>query len=349
MEPMSPRQRRIVLALGLGFMGFFATLQPSCGGFEPFELPWAYVWFGNVLLGQPCLLAVWAAFSRQPLAVRLPRALGLSALLSLLLAWSQRHTPAVSVSSGIDTCALVVSLFLEFTLLLTFVRWRFGWRIERLSQTVAEPEAANQFSLQQLLTWTTGAAAVLALVRWLDQESPDWYSLAAYTTILSLMGSIYLLCVVPCLGCVLSRTSQRRFAVWALFTAVLGAILQYAASLASDHLGMSLNLDWGTIVFLDVCYVLTVVAGLGVFRLCGYHLIRGTAALATENVIPGEPAVMIPSSRWRSPFPYLVAILLLLTLLLARPAWQIEQRRRQYRADWWAARAVPASGDQGRF
>lgn len=333
-------QRRIVLGLLLGLLAFLATLEPQYGHFD---LPaWLfegeYVWLSYILFALPCLPAVWAAFRRQPLAARLPRALGLAACLGLVMTWASGR---YATPEGFVTHAWVLFFPCEvlfLATLLTILRRRAGWRIG-LDHEWANPETVrSQFSLRQLLLWTAACAVILSLDRWIASWGPNrdepWWEALIFLAVIGGIGIFWLLLAVPCVGFALCPGSRRKFALWMVGMALLTSLLMFSLNFLGMYFGGGTNLSEilassavlaGSV---PLAFLLAFLGVFGVLRLCGYRLVRTKAPYVAAAV------TVEPRPVGRSPFPYLVGAMGLLALALVEPAGRIEQGRKQAAADF---------------
>ncbi len=130
---------------------------------------WSHlIWIG-VMYSQPTLLAVWAAFGAEPLLVRLPRATALVCLVSLTLTVGVRLNQSGRL--GLDDLATMAFPLCQFIVLfftLGLIRRRCDWHLSVTPSRVAD---RYQYSLLNLLVWTSFAAVLMAVVGWLFLNS----------------------------------------------------------------------------------------------------------------------------------------------------------------------------------
>lgn len=355
-------QRRIVLGMLVGLLAFLATLEPIFGYFRGPEWGfhvWEQIWAGYIELALPCLLAAWAAFRRQPLAVRWPWALGLAAGLGLVIAWAKQGCFASYTPPALINILNFPFRVLFFTVFLTIVRRRAGWRIGLEPEWNREEHMASQFSLRQLLLWTTAIAVTLSLDRWISSPQagstgdgwadPLQMAISAELVWAVLVWAVlhlpWLLVTVPCVGVVLCPGCRRRFGVWLVVMVLLAFPLLFAAIATYRYLCDPMSFDdfrrftilAGSIGGSLLGFLPPVLGILGVLRLCGYRLAR--TKLAGQLV----PAAAGPRSWGKRPFPYLVVAMGLLVLVLIPPAQRIAEGRKQARAGaalWRQLKAV---------
>lgn len=332
---LTARQRRIALAVFAGLVVLVGTLDPQyvflLDGSElcvPF-------WIGLSLLGPASLLAIWAAFSRQPLAVRWPRALGLAASIGLILAWESHRGNGGGPDgmSGVLGTMATVSLL---GLLLSIVRrWR-TWRMVVSEGMSRECPRESQFGIRHLLMWTTGAALVLALGRWIDlwggTSSADPLSDVGGLVTLGVFDLFCLVLVLPWIGLILGNGRRWRFAAWSVVLSVLVLLAAMALGLllvsfdSSAPTGIAgteivWQLGW-LAAAVETGLLVTLASGLVVLRACGYRLVRGQEELQVR-LGSHEPRGA------RRVFASLVAAMLLVGLVLCWPAWRVELGRQE--------------------
>lgn len=322
-------QRRIVLAL-LGSV--WALLASADFGHQrPPSIDWAEIWCGCNLLALPTLLAVWAALSPQPLAVRWPRTVGAAACLGLSVRWH-----SLSVGNQFPAWAWIVFFVVAVSIqavILTFVQRRAGWQIHLAAEAVAAEAEAWQFCLRQMLLWTVTIAVLLSLTRWmglLGLNHADHWRLSdlLLTGIVASTGLPLVWAVVR------SRLADgdRRHSIggtvgmggfsFLLFFVLIAAI---SGLQGGPKCWNSFSDFQGTVK--SVCtmffpFAFTVLATFQVLRLCGYRLIQ-TKVPQTDTPL----AVELPLRRNRVAFLYLAGTLGLLTIILIGLAWRSTQIR----------------------
>lgn len=314
------------------------ALCPFVRGYEDYLLLWASVWSAQV-----CLPAIWAALAEQPLSMRLPRVVGLVAVLMITTAW------AVSRGQEGDTYLLalpvpVIGLVIFAPLLL--VRWLFGWRIALPEEHCSVDQRAMQFSLLQLLAWIGSTAVLLA---WSKCVLPDGMTLegACNAEFMSqvLLGAaieavLGLPILIPSVGLVLARKNRGWFA--------LGFLIAMSLHTAIFFYFMA---SYTLVAAVEGGFLSVLLGTLLVLRLCGYRLLRRKE----ERLVMASPACDIspPAAEgprvWQTPFPYLVATILAVGLLVCWPASKLEAVRREAIAEKELARPWKAVGAYPTF
>ena len=233
-------QHRIVLGMLLFWLLAIAAMDPR--QVVENEPAWYLIWLGG-LLAQPCLLAVWAALIRRPFfpppkALFFARAGGAGG--------SLEHAPCRWRTSAEVIKGLAASLgaVLLCTLLLAVVRWRMRWQIGH--GRGGEVSSGLQFSLRQLLAWTTAIAIILAMARWIARGEPadnasssGMQEMVLLTACAIFLPALCLPTVLACIGLVLADGRRVAFAVWAVFAAAMAPVVFYSTALLVAFLVLS--------------------------------------------------------------------------------------------------------------
>ena len=342
----TPIQRRLALVLLFALMGLVATAGGYLTQFqEYFDEKVGMLWLGCMAAGIPQLLAVWAVFRRQPLAVRWPQVLGLAACLGLLLLWAFPQATSDGGAFIVASGGLLLLLTIVMVPLLHVARWWWGWRIDLTAGCPFEISYSEQFSLRRLFAWLAGTALLLGLARWVATpwSVADFSAVNCVQTLLQLgMAANLTLPLLPwllaLLGYCLAQDGRRRFAIWSHLMAVVVLASQYwTGQIIAQMFPNYGPLELTDLVSFNLGFLGTMFLGLGTLRLVGYRLVRHPRhAVLRQPVKASLPATAgdRPRRWWHSPLPYLVAILAIVGPLVAWTTWQIEQERQQAKADW---------------
>ena len=247
-----------------------------------------YAWFGAIF-ALPCLFAVWAALARQPLTVRLPRAMGCVALLGLMGTWGCiRNRP--EGKPDIDFLLMILSITCIQAMAIALLRRRYGWQV-RVEGDVEGDDGSSgrvQFSIRQMLVWTTVTAALLALASCIVS---DWRSVGeslreakwlGATIGVLVLSALSLPLVIPSVGLALGDGRRRRFAVWLLVMVVpvvlatcllVFGIGLFDGATFSEALFASL-----TVILVPAGFLVALLGSLLVARFCGFRLVRRSDA-----------------------------------------------------------------------
>lgn len=117
------------------------------------------------LISQPALLAIWAVFGIEPVAKRISRVSGI-----FLLGWFSwmlgvaMAGPSISAGDAIITALFSIGLQTLLAVAVRLYRWRSN-QVLCLGNSCPTPVAPFQFSVKQILAWTTIVAVALVLFR----------------------------------------------------------------------------------------------------------------------------------------------------------------------------------------
>ena len=359
---LPPVQRWIVLGLLVGLLLFSTqTLWPVKYTNESWRF---MVWLG-VWLAHACLPPVWAALADQPLTVRWPRALGWAGVLSLVSLWA-----AGRGAWGECEFILVVIVFVVYSLALSLVGRLFGWRIGVAgADRGAVLQVSTQFSLRQLLVWIAATAVLLALMKCIAFDETTLQgqvrSLVRQNMLIywPLEAVILLPPTISCVGLALARGDRTRFALWTI--AYMPIVIAVCLRLGTSPFGPIAWKEIPLLAIFSVVFLGTLLGSLLVVRLCGYRLRRrkddrlptaaeslgtlGSTKQIGDQAGPSQataPPATVAERRsvWRTPFPYLVAVMLLVCLSLSWPAWKQELGRREVALEWRLKKQWKAMG-----
>jgi hypothetical protein len=328
-ELMTSWQRRTLLLMLLALFALlnvaFNHAGPTLDLVGPQDS--AHMMLGG-FFAQACLLAVWAALGRQPLARRVPGALGVAALLGLSASWGEARHRLDDAEGFISATLMMVLVGLQAMLL---IPWRrcFQWRIHTSAD--ASCSQSSQFSLKQLLLWTTAAAVILALARAIGLRHvatvSDLTRLAAESSICLIVAVVCLPLVIPGIALILGNRKRGRAAAWLAVAIVVSTVALFLTLLLLFNSEPWTEAAWGAAggsVGIEAGFLAALLLGLMVARLCGFRLSRGASdAMASEQALalPTAQPPVEPAPWWRSRFAYVV--------VLAWPAWSIELERRE--------------------
>jgi hypothetical protein len=306
------------------------------------------------LFAQACLLAAWVALGRQPLATRVPQALGVAALLGLAAAWGEaRHS--LEGGEGLSSATFMVFVAgIQAVLLLPWRRY-WKWQLHTADHLVSAP--SSQFSLRQLLLWTTAVAMILAVGRAIglrhDASFADLAEVALNTFISLIVAAVCLPLAIPSISLILGGGKRVRATLWLVAVVIGSTLALFLTALVFDWLVNSGPWDSAVqdavncSVSLQAGFVGTLVLGLIVARLCGIRLSRGESnstsnqplslLVARDSVsgskcqpLPaGECISLAPTPWWRTRFACVAVALGLVVAALAWPSWTIELQRQE--------------------
>ncbi len=289
---MTPTLRRILLVMHLGLWAFvLVALNPigtPAGKSMLLSACVNYTWIGAIF-AMPSLFAVWAALAQQPLTMRLPRAMGCAALLGLMGTWgASRNIP--EGKPEIDFLLMILSITCVQAMALALLRRRFGWQVRVKGDVEGDdgsPDRA-QFSIGQMLVWTTATAALLALASCIVS---DWRAVGetlrqanwlAATIGVLVLSALSLPLVIPSVGLVLGVGRRRRFAVWLLVMVVLmemaTCLLIFSIGLASGATSSDALFASLMVILIPAGFLVALLGSLLVVRLCGFRLVRRSDA-----------------------------------------------------------------------
>jgi hypothetical protein len=337
-------ERRIVLGLLIGVHLFAATLSPS--NVDSHWIHWDFIQASGWLTAL-FLAAAWGALSSRPIAKRLPEAIGLAAFIGIAVEWG---TPANGLpwkSSPlwlVVVTALLPMLAMLFPLLL-FRKFR-GWRIRLASEPAAVGRGRLQFSIGQILLWTTAIGVLFGIARWIDPErmqiveSVEYEDLLMYSAMISIVMLFFLPVFVCCTGAILSERRRRRFAFWMVLIVPLSMLLLFATMLTIMYFenGRAMNdvleemVDGGIVCAAIVLSMAAATIGTTiVLRCCGYRLVRLPKNAAAES--PFAVSTQPTATAGRSRFRRVVAAIAVIAVFLCWAAYEVRLANRQAAKD----------------
>jgi hypothetical protein len=225
------------------------------------------------------LVAIWIAFGRRPLPVRLALAVpGVAIVLFPVFRW-----PNGALALGGGMIAVVVGALP----LLAARAW--GWRLMRFS-TVADAEnwrpADNpmQFTLRQMFSWTLAVAMIAGLMRLVFRPE----DLRSGMGSLLMNGAVCIACGCVALAAIWA-TLGRRYPLRRLFGVVvvagLVALLIFGMFSVNDQTAIMITVGWAALNALLTCL------GLLLFRPVGFRLVRSSGKTADNRRDSSVPAV----------------------------------------------------------
>jgi hypothetical protein len=284
---MSPQLRRIVLAslvaVHLIVDALIAFVMPSNRS-DDFTIGLIF----GTLFAQISLSSVWAAMGPERLVWRLPVTAFLGTLSCFAFLWGllgDDVAEALPITVGICGMMLVQSLLIQSPLWLA--RLILGWRIGIRSQASHVPAAnETQFGIRQLFVWTTIAAILLAIGRLMfrDQSLDGTAELWHICLIFGLLAAFNLLYVLPLAWAALV---QNRIWLWLPLSVVCVGIVTTVEPTVFTMVTREPDPE-NIFVWINGIQVAWILASLLVVRLCGYRLVRHTAATLVEARLTDE-------------------------------------------------------------
>jgi hypothetical protein len=359
-------ERRIVLGMLIGVHLFAAMLSPV--NIDSQWIHWDFLQAGAWLTAL-FLAAAWGALSSRPIAKRLPEAIGLAAFVGLAVEGGTPQNGGPWHSSPLWLVVVTALLpMLAMLLPLTLFRKFRGWRIRLANEPTTSGRSRLQFSIAQVLIWTTAIGVLFGIARWIDPtriqtvESVEYEDILMYSVFISIIMLFFLPVFVCCTGSILSETRRRRFAFWTILIVPLSMVLLFATMLTITYFenGRAISdaleevVDCGTV---SAAIVLSMVAAtLGttlVLRCCGYRLVRVSKNAPAESPFadPQPPATAAGRSHFRG----VVAALAVTTVFLCWAAYEVRLANRQAAKDratqeeWKALGAMSAWVHYGKM
>lgn len=293
----------LLLLLQLGF-GVLTPIGISLGSW------WDYVNMAimGATLVPPTLLALWAVFGPQRLAVRLPLTLWLTTVCHLANAYGEKRNNG-QATIGLDLGTAWVLAFVITQIPLWLLRAVRRWRLiapvaasEATALTAEQRDCAkslqnSQFTLRALLGWMLAAATSLAALRCLSpaadfnvDELPMLLTEAAFIgPMIALAG----LPVVPLAWIILADGRRLVLRTVLILLTLAGLAIGLAVF---QHLEDAETA--GTLAVLEAGALLDGLVAIGVVRACGYRLRRRAKRTDETALIPLQMTSR-PLSRWR--------------------------------------------------
>ncbi len=284
---MTPTLRRSILGMLTGLWAYVSVALNPLGtplrGDTLLANSGPYMWFG-AYLALPCLFAIWVALAKQPLTVRLPRAVAFAALLGLMGTWGHvRNTP--ERKPDIDFPLILLSVSALQAMPLALLRWWYGWHLRVEGDD--DSQGRVQFGISQLLVWTATTAVLLGLAGWIVSDwravgeslrQARWLGAAIGVLIVSVLS---LPLLIPSVGFMLGVGRRKSFGIWLLAVAIFVSVAPLATSLLAFSMGVISGVPVTDVAIASLA-VLPLLAGflfgllgsLLVIRLCGFRLVR---------------------------------------------------------------------------
>jgi hypothetical protein len=312
-------QRRIVLGLLAGLLlTWLVVFFPMGNGDTDSPIPWYLAWIGS-WLAQASLPAIWATMASQPLSVRLPRALGVAAVLTLATVWATARSEFSLYEIDLTTALIVVTVPLTLLGPLSLVRWWPGWRIGLPETPIPDGRrTTSQFSIRQLLVWTAATAALLAWAKCLMPRGATFQADIPENLFLgALFAAAHLPIILAGAGLVLADRRRLKFAISLPIATILSG-----AGLMCLFTWWPQRAVWSEAAQQVAClvggFLIALLGTLLVVRLCGYRLLQRR-----------RPDPLTPVTAGRGRFYGLLGALLIVVLLLCQPAIRRETIRSQ--------------------
>lgn len=302
------------------FVGVLTPLGISLGTW------WDYVHAAimGATLAPPTLLALWAVFGPQRLAVRLPLSLWLTTVCYLAVAYGEKRNNG-QATTGLDFGSAWLLAFVITQLPLWLLRAVRRWR---LTAAVAGAEAAaldaherggtkslqtSQFTLRALLGWMLAAATSLAALRCLspatDFDLNELPSLLSEAGFIGPMVALAGLPIVPLAWIILADGRRLILRTVLCLLTLVGMAIGLGVFW---HLEDAETARWLAVI--EAGALLDGLVALGVVRACGYRL-RRRAKRTDETATIQSQVVRRPLSRWR--FAIAAAPMVAIALVLA--------------------------------
>ncbi len=267
------RDRAEALALAIvgmdliGVPGLGAAASSSSIGLVLFPVILSF------LIGQIGLLMIWSVFGRRALLARLPLSIvtGMGFYVLFILAMFAPMVVGTGSASPFLPALVVPLVLLAGQLPLWPLRLVFRWSVPSIDGSVP---SARQFRIQDMLVFTTVAAAALGLARVAIADAPvaeAWWSVLA-----ACLGSVVFaaLVLLPSIWAALIVNHLRTgLGAIAIYVLVLTATLSALPAFAGAPPGISLLMFLLYLFFLAILFGI-VCGGLCVVRFCGYRLER---------------------------------------------------------------------------
>lgn len=343
----------LLLLLQLGF-GVLTPIGISLGSW------WDYVHMAimGATLAPPTLLALWAVFGPQRLAVRLPLTLWLTTVCYLAIAYGEkRNNGQATIGLDLGTAWLLAFVIpqIPLWLLRAVRRWRLIAPVATSEATARNAEQRDcarslqnsQFTLRALLGWVLAAATSLAALRCLSpatdfnvDELPLLLSGAAF---IGPMVALAGLPVVP-LAWIMLADGRRLVLRTVLILLTLAGLA--IGLLVFQHLEDAETA--GSLAVLEAGAMFDGLVALGVVRACGYRL-RRRAKRTDETALIPLRTVSGPLSRWRFAMAVAPTLAIAAVLACSLPERVELWRRADVAAQWRQLGVHIVYDDDGRI
>lgn len=292
-------------------------------------------------LAVPPLLAVWAVFGPQRVAVRLPLTLWLAAAVNLCTLFGLKSNSGVDNEGLMLINAAWLLAFAVFQPPLWLLRAIRRWHLERPGQWAATVDDAaisgrqsalqstSQFSIRSLLGWTLAAAFLFAALRALTPQrgldAQEFLSLLVEAGFVSLLVALGGLPVVALAWIVL--VDGRRLAL----RVVLGMLTLLGLAVAcAFFVTAKAAMPVYQVLLLEGGAIFNGLVAISVARVCGYQLCRRSKQYVEPSERHAGNSISLPRFAMA-----LAALLMLAAGLIAIVPHHIEEwRRAGVRAQW---------------
>lgn len=328
---MRPWQVKLLLVLLVGnflFCNIALNYLSMPAGSSQSDKQVFLVWMG-ILVAQPALLAIWAAFGSESLFVRLPRAVFLVSLVALTVTFGTWLNLAGRLDE--DSLAMILSPFCQFAFLLLSlwpIRFFRNWRIIGSKSSEgwgSSPE--NRFSLKRLFLWQCLIAVVLLtglfLFRdsWIDGSQGFPFETFGEGAVVGLTFCFFSLPIVFLLGATLGRKRK----VWHALASICSASIFFGVAMLALYVaqGKLDPSDSKEMLAVLVSFNVVSLVALFVIRLTGYRLER----VSDEKCMSTSAEFLHSDPVPRTRFAIAVGALALLFLAMCPYAMGLHEQR----------------------
>ena len=286
---MTPKNRLVFCLLVAGFLAANLFVPVAMNHASPHDLvDFAAIFCCGGLAAEVCLLAIWSVLAAEPITSRIPKTLTLLIVGWLAwiggLRWTRETIPVedtwITAAVGLETFSLV-------SLSLLIFRWRMQRRIHHVTSPAVTGHSRVQFSIGQLLTWTTIVAVILVVGK-LVMPPGSFTRLPSSRELLWISGPVMLiafylgLLVFSCFMITLEEKMQGGWLIALLFNFflvpffVILVVSGFAGGPASSEILFVVYAATSGVIF-------TTIGSLLVVRSCGFRLRRTEFAAAPSE------------------------------------------------------------------
>lgn len=224
----------------------------------------------GVITAQASLLGCWAGLGPWRIVVRIPASLGLATLLWLAMFVVIIELGAPNGAEAIVMSALLtLSQYVLITLAGLLIRRSTGLWLARNDDHPSSAASSHQFSIRQMLVWTTGTALLLATSRFLVPDTLQFGGLELWMILLFFMLAIFSLAtVLPAL--LLPMLNQLPWIAAAVLLILITGLVTGIEIGAFALIGE--GGDGEVFLLINIGILFTTIVTQGIMRLCGYQL-----------------------------------------------------------------------------
>ena len=282
---MEPRKKIALIALlvifGIAMLGDVLLTWHYLNNFAP-NPAFDYFLSLGLLIAQPCLLSIWCALGSQKLIVRIPAAMGMLAVLTIVYL-----SLLVSDGAPAEVTFVLAGCAIALTLLIQVPAWIFRASTKLTIVLPTETKSSissSQYGIKHLMISTAIAAIVVTVAQAnaphisSDQSGVPWLSLILFLAFFIIVASILSFLILAVVF-----NQKRR-----LIFAILLMVILLAAPLASLEVLRSVinaspmpgpNFQWtATEAFNAFCFFFALAAGimsvLFIFYGIGFRLLK---------------------------------------------------------------------------